>query len=145
MPSTHPPVPPEVKAALDRGNKIEAIKLLREATGLGLKEAKDAVDQIEAGGELCMNIPIPQKAFTGEGSDDISRLLQQGKTIQAIRLYREQKGVSLKAAKAAVEAMQASQGHHTSSGLAPGEVKRSSGLLWLWLALGIIAAVYFFS
>ena len=29
------------------GNKIEAIKRYREATGLGLKEAKDAVDALE--------------------------------------------------------------------------------------------------
>ena len=31
-----------------QGEKIEAIKLLREETGLGLKEAKDIVDAIEA-------------------------------------------------------------------------------------------------
>jgi hypothetical protein len=30
-------------AALDVGDKIEAIKLVREATGLGLKEAKEEV------------------------------------------------------------------------------------------------------
>ena len=30
--------------------KIEAIKHVREATGLGLKEAKDLVEAIEAGG-----------------------------------------------------------------------------------------------
>jgi ribosomal protein L7/L12 len=30
-----------VRAALADGNKIEAIKLVRERTGLGLKEAKD--------------------------------------------------------------------------------------------------------
>ena len=29
------------------GRKIEAIKLYRAATGVGLKEAKDAVDEIE--------------------------------------------------------------------------------------------------
>jgi hypothetical protein len=29
---------------LRHGRKIEAIKIVREATGLGLKEAKDAVD-----------------------------------------------------------------------------------------------------
>jgi large subunit ribosomal protein L7/L12 len=29
-----------------RGKKIEAIKIYREATGVGLKEAKDAVDAI---------------------------------------------------------------------------------------------------
>ncbi|MFC7303833.1 ribosomal protein L7/L12 [Streptomyces monticola] len=33
---------------LDRGRKIEAIKVYREVTGAGLKEAKDAVDRVEA-------------------------------------------------------------------------------------------------
>lgn len=34
--------------ALRGGNKIEAIKLHREATGFGLKESKDEVEAIEA-------------------------------------------------------------------------------------------------
>jgi len=34
----------QVIAAIDAGRKIEAIKTLREETGLGLKEAKDVVD-----------------------------------------------------------------------------------------------------
>ena len=34
-------------ALLRSGRKIEAIKSLRERTGLGLKEAKDAVDVLE--------------------------------------------------------------------------------------------------
>jgi len=37
-------LPPEVVSALRSGRKIEAIKLLREAKGIGLKEAKHAVD-----------------------------------------------------------------------------------------------------
>ena len=37
-------LPDKVVEALKRGNKIEAIKLLREQTGVGLKEAKEAVD-----------------------------------------------------------------------------------------------------
>ena len=36
---------PEVRAALAAGNKIMAIKLVRERTGLGLKEAKDLVER----------------------------------------------------------------------------------------------------
>lgn len=40
-------IPTEVVEALDRGRKIEAIKLLRGATGLGLKEAKDMVEAFE--------------------------------------------------------------------------------------------------
>jgi ribosomal protein L7/L12 len=44
MESTQSPLPETAIAALHRGNKIEAIKLVREASGLGLKEAKDAVE-----------------------------------------------------------------------------------------------------
>ncbi len=35
---------PPVAAAIARGNKIEAIKLLREETGLGLAESKNLVE-----------------------------------------------------------------------------------------------------
>ena len=34
----------EVSALIAQDKKIEAIKLYRERTGLGLKEAKDAID-----------------------------------------------------------------------------------------------------
>jgi len=37
---------PEIAAALVGGNKIEAIKLVRERTGLGLKEAKELVERL---------------------------------------------------------------------------------------------------
>ena len=33
-----------IEAALNANQKIEAIKLLREATGMGLKEAKEAIE-----------------------------------------------------------------------------------------------------
>src|SRR6185295_4582144 len=39
----------EARAILARGNKIEAIKRVRELTGLGLKEAKDYVEALPAG------------------------------------------------------------------------------------------------
>ncbi len=37
-------LPAQAIAALRQGNKIEAIKIVRAERGLGLKEAKDAVD-----------------------------------------------------------------------------------------------------
>jgi ribosomal protein L7/L12 len=40
-------VPAKVVAALDRGEKIMAIKHYREATGAGLKEAKEFVEEIQ--------------------------------------------------------------------------------------------------
>jgi ribosomal protein L7/L12 len=39
-------VPVGVREALDRGETILAIKRFREATGAGLKEAKDFVDEV---------------------------------------------------------------------------------------------------
>ena len=42
--------PPGVMEAIQAGNLIEAIKHYREATGLGLAEAKDAVEKLRTGG-----------------------------------------------------------------------------------------------
>lgn len=38
----------ELSEALEKGQAIAAIRLYREATGAGLKEAKEAVDAIQA-------------------------------------------------------------------------------------------------
>lgn len=40
-------VPTNVVAAIDRGEKIEAIKEYRAATGAGLKEAKEFVEEVQ--------------------------------------------------------------------------------------------------
>lgn len=47
-PKSDPIRSPQIQDALRRGNKIEAIKIYRELTGLGLAEAKQAVDQLES-------------------------------------------------------------------------------------------------
>lgn len=44
-------LPPDAVEALARGDKIEAIKITRQHTGLGLKEAKELVDRHEDGHE----------------------------------------------------------------------------------------------
>lgn len=46
-PNADPALAPQVQEALRRGNKIEAIKIYRELTGVGLAEAKDAIDKAE--------------------------------------------------------------------------------------------------
>jgi len=46
-PSLAPQLQGEVRTMLARNAKIEAIKHVRAATGLGLKDAKDAVEAIE--------------------------------------------------------------------------------------------------
>jgi len=44
MAETNPQLPTSASAALNQGNKIEAIKIVRMQSGIGLKEAKDLVD-----------------------------------------------------------------------------------------------------
>lgn len=46
-PGADPAMSPQVREALRRGNKIEAIKIYREMTGVGLAEAKDVIDKAE--------------------------------------------------------------------------------------------------
>ena len=39
----------DLELLVQQGNKIEAIKRYRERTGVGLKEAKDAIDRLDVG------------------------------------------------------------------------------------------------
>jgi hypothetical protein len=56
-----------IAAALRAGNKIAAVKLYREATGLGLKESKEEVEAIEAGLRTKFPEQFPAKPAAGKG------------------------------------------------------------------------------
>ena len=106
----------EIQACLP-DKKIEAIKRYREHTGVGLKEAKDAVEYAMAYPERASKVKgygsdpsQPLKSTTDDSgmdwdvllSDEIQMLLPDQK-IEAIKRYREQTGVGLKEAKDAIE------------------------------------------
>jgi hypothetical protein len=57
----------DVIAAVDNGRKIEAIKILRDETGLGLKEAKDVVDRLARSrkGESGVTTPMQEEGGAG--------------------------------------------------------------------------------
>ena len=46
-PNANPELSPQIQDALRRGNKIEAIKIYRELTGVGLAEAKEVIERAE--------------------------------------------------------------------------------------------------
>jgi large subunit ribosomal protein L7/L12 len=98
-----------VLALMGEGRKIEAIKLYRDLTGAGLKEAKDAVEALERGGTR----PEAHRGSAGAEADVLD-LLRAGQKIRAIKIYRERTGVSLLEAKNAVESLAAEQGIPTS-------------------------------
>ena len=92
----------QILLLMQAGKKIEAIKLYRQETGCGLKEAKDAVEALAAGqpiarrsGESVEYIGIDPNSLEGQ----VLALMRAQKKIWAIKVYREQTGVGLKAGK----------------------------------------------
>ena len=85
------------------GKKIEAIKVYRECHGVGLAEAKAAVETLAKGG-------TPAAAASPEGDDDVLELMRNQKKIDAIKVYRERYHVGLVEAKEAVEDLAAKHG-----------------------------------
>ncbi len=102
----HQPLDSQVEAEIARlvaaGQKIEAIKRYREATGEGLKEAKDAVEALAAATLLRQN-----QALVNQTEASISGFIFAGQKIEAIKRYREITGQGLKESKDMVEAMEA--------------------------------------
>jgi LSD1 subclass zinc finger protein len=96
-----------IRQELAHGRKIEAIKIYRANTGVGLKEAKDAVEMFERG-QTPPPPSTPASSPPPSGNVDLAQirlLLAQGKKLEAIKLYREQTGVGLKEALDIIEAM----------------------------------------
>lgn len=94
----------EVGELMARGEKIAAIKLLRERTGMGLAEAKNAVERATAGamGEVA-GVPVVDAAVAAALPADVRELAARGQRIAAIRLLRQQHGVDLRTSKQRVE------------------------------------------
>jgi ribosomal protein L7/L12 len=91
-----------IRSLLDAGKKIDAIKLHRQVTNMGLKESKEAVEAIARGEiEGASREDIPHDALEQE----VMELLREGGKISAIKRYRAASGVGLKEAKEIVEAI----------------------------------------
>ena len=73
-----------IKQALFQGRKIEAIKLYRKCAGAGLKEAKEAVDKLEA--ELRAASPEKFTAPTG-GKGCLGVMVALGAVVLLIALW----------------------------------------------------------
>lgn len=118
-------LPPEVMAYVARGQKIQAIKVYRERTGVSLLEAKEAVDGTGSLAPLLVlerkidlileNLGLreeetvseePRETRTTFHNSHVEDLLRRGDMISAIREYREQNECGLKEAKDAVDEIQ---------------------------------------
>lgn len=142
-------IDPQVLVARFGENKIQAIRYVREETGLGLKEAKDITDAAYSGASLEKCASAPQQI-------DPRKLVAQfgDRKIQAIKYVREQTGLDLKEAKDIVDAAyappqyQAAKSVYTASEqpyTGPEIQDKPSGRIFFIIGalLLILAAVYY--
>lgn len=124
-----------IETEIAAGRKISAIKILGEATGLGLAEIKAAVEDMVPGALS----PAGNSSARASSLQEVEEHLRSGKKIDAIKAYRELTGCGLKEAKEAVEAISRGNvpistgsipdSHHATSQHAAPTVSTTSGCL----------------
>ena len=84
------------------GKKIEAIKVQRQYTGMGLKEAKQYVEALGTSGEPPA---APRAELSLSAMAMVRELVAAGKTIEAVKLVREDTGWGLRQSKEFVDSL----------------------------------------
>jgi len=140
-------IPPAVHAALRRGQVIEAIRLLRDSSGLDLRDARDAVDALRRTGGDVAAMEVERGGHRAGAIDDrhghelrlpseVAAALSQGNVIEAIKRLRALQPMTLHDAKALVDRHRPATRSHYSRTVAPGD---RGGRLWWWMLLALIA------
>ena len=132
-------LPVDVLVEFLKGNKVEAIKLLREATGLGLKEAKDAIDRH---GRTTAS-DATRASSRAQVPPAVIEALQRGEKVETGRHMRNTSGLDLKGAKDRID-MHLNESQRSLSHLAPGEVPRSDGAAGWIVAVAIVGIIVHF-
>jgi ribosomal protein L7/L12 len=137
MKPTRPALPDAAIAALRDGHVIDAIKLVREQTGLGLAEAKAAIDAYLSGASV--------HRVAGQGASiplSAIAMLEAGNLIGAIKATRAGTGLGLKDAKLTVEQHLEAHPAIRERFKAAAAIKRSE-LVRIAIAIGaILVALY---
>lgn len=114
MPTLRPQQVQQIHEFIHNQQLIHAIRLYREVTGVGLAEAKEAVEAMARDefakpqmGTVDYDNPILEAR--------IKSLLSKRQKIEAVKIYRDEYGVGLKEAKDAVDRMEASMKRSGSS------------------------------
>ena len=115
----------EVAALLQRGQKLQAVKLYKERTGVSLMEAKQAVERL-AGERGATAAPVDERLAV-----ELLPSLRMGDKREAIRIYQNRTGAGAREAKRAVAALARQHGMYD----------RESACLTTLLMLVVLALV----
>lgn len=128
-----PTLPLEAQRAAEQGDIVGAIRIAREATGLGLKQAKDMVES-----HVRAQRGEPQAGGTGLPIAAVAAL-QEGNLVQAVQHTRRAHGWGLKDSKDAVDQYLAS--HPATMEQYQSARRRRGGGRWRLVAAALILAL----
>jgi ribosomal protein L7/L12 len=138
---TAPPHPLPLRAvdALRRGDTVEAIKILRAATPLDLKTAKDVIDAYRRGeaGAPRPVVPASQTRTAAEAK----HVVEQNAVVERMR---NASGFGLAQARDVVDTARFRDRPHGVGGRSPGEMPRSGPVL-RWIAVVAVAGYVLYS
>ncbi len=99
---------------IHQGNKLEAIKLVKDNTKLGLKESKDYVDSVESMPKkpLPIHSELPNKDIDSVNStpnleSEVIKLIKANQMLHAIKLVVDNTNLGLKGSKEYVDTLKA--------------------------------------
>jgi ribosomal protein L7/L12 len=90
----------EIAALIRQGRKVEAIKLLRESTGVDLTRAKEEIDRLS---KALSERDLHETESAVGMSEEVRDLARRGERMQAVTLHREQAGLGMKEAREQVD------------------------------------------
>ncbi len=98
----------QVRQLIAQGKLLDAIKLMRERRGIGLKEAHDAVQALHNGHSPQLSDHTPQlpprlEPAQAAAHPEFRRLIAADRRIEAIKFYKEATECGLKEAKEAMD------------------------------------------
>lgn len=150
MSSSQVRFPAEAIAALEKGDAIVAVKLVRSANDMDLRTAKQTVDAYLLGGRNfsidAYEAPTKAHVSTGELPSEALAALAKNKRIEAIKIVREHCGLHLKEAKEMVDAYSAKHPSRDRQKIQTSTVQRDRMLprgWWVFFGLALLAAYYF--
>jgi len=98
----------EALALLAEESRIAAIKFVREKTGLGLKESKNYVDDLQKNFVKSVQTQLPESLNVMEEAlkTEVLKLIAENKKIVAVKFVKEKTGLGLKESKNYVDKIQ---------------------------------------
>lgn len=132
----------EVENLLQKGEKLGAIKHLKDTYGLSLQESKVLVETLDAKmkGSAVPEHPNPHPELQGESREKVRSFLEEGNKIAAIKYVKETLNLSLKSAREFVDQTEKGLDVPTLKPSVP--MKAAAGVVtFIFAGLGIVFVV----